>query len=170
MIAGFNGVGKSTLLKTLAGELAPLRGRLSLSPGVKAGYFEQALHWPHPDASPLALVKAACPALDDRGARLHLARIGIRGKLALQPIAALSGGEQTKVKLCRLALQPSNLLLLDEPTTHLDAAVKAALQQALQDYAGTVVVVCHEQSFVADWPDRVLDIHSLAATGSVSHA
>lgn len=66
--------------------------------------------------------------------------------------------------------QPSNLLILDEPTTHLDAAVKAALQQALQDYAGTVVVVCHEQSFVADWPDRVLDIHSLAATGSVSHA
>ncbi|MGL6231733.1 ABC-F family ATP-binding cassette domain-containing protein [Aeromonas rivipollensis] len=169
VIAGFNGVGKSTLLKTLAGELAPLRGRLSLSPGVKAGYFEQALHWPHPDASPLALVKAACPALDDKGARLHLARIGIRGKLALQPIAALSGGEQTRVKLCRLALQPSNLLLLDEPTTHLDAAVKAALQQALQDYAGTVVVVCHEQSFVADWPDRVLDIHSLAATGSVSH-
>ena len=51
-----------------------------------------------------------------------------------------------------------------------DAAVKAALQQALQDYAGTVVVVCHEQAFVADWPDRVLDIHSLAATGSVSHA
>ena len=169
VIAGFNGVGKSTLLKTLAGELAPLRGRLSFPPGVKAGYFEQALHWPHPDASPLALVKAACPALDDKGARLHLARIGIRGKLALQPIAALSGGEQTKVKLCRLALQPSNLLILDEPTTHLDAAIKAALQQALQDYAGTVVVVCHEQSFVAGWPDRVLDIHSLAATGSVSH-
>ncbi|MGE6170662.1 ABC-F family ATP-binding cassette domain-containing protein [Aeromonas media] len=170
VIAGFNGVGKSTLLKTLAGELAPLGGGLSLAPGVKAGYFEQALHWPHPDASPLALVKAACPALDDRGARLHLARVGITGKLALQPIAALSGGEQTRVKLCRLALQPSNLLLLDEPTTHLDAALKAALQQALQDYAGTVVVVCHEQAFVAGWPDRVLDIHALAATNSVSHA
>ncbi|MBL0512895.1 ABC-F family ATP-binding cassette domain-containing protein [Aeromonas media] len=170
VIAGFNGVGKSTLLKTLAGELAPLGGGLSLAPGVKAGYFEQVLHWPHPDASPLALVKAACPALDDRGARLHLARVGITGKLALQPIAALSGGEQTRVKLCRLALQPSNLLLLDEPTTHLDAALKAALQQALQDYAGTVVVVCHEQAFVAGWPDRVLDIHALAATNSVSHA
>ncbi|MGE6223247.1 ATP-binding cassette domain-containing protein [Aeromonas media] len=170
VIAGFNGVGKSTLLKTLAGELAPLGGGLSLAPGVKAGYFEQALHWPHPDASPLALVKAACPALDDKGARLHLARVGITGKLALQPIAALSGGEQTRVKLCRLALQPSNLLILDEPTTHLDAALKAALQQALQDYAGTVVVVCHEQAFVAGWPDRVLDIHALAATNSVSHA
>ncbi|TNI62621.1 multidrug ABC transporter ATP-binding protein [Aeromonas media] len=170
VIAGFNGVGKSTLLKTLAGELAPLGGGLSLSPGVKAGYFEQALRWPHPDASPLALVKAACPALDDKGARQHLARVGITGKLALQPIAALSGGEQTRVKLCRLALQPSNLLLLDEPTTHLDAALKAALQQALQDYAGTVVVVCHEQAFVAGWPDRVLDIHALVATNSVSHA
>jgi ATPase subunit of ABC transporter with duplicated ATPase domains len=170
VIAGFNGIGKSTLLKALAGELAPLGGGLSLAPGVKAGYFEQALHWPHTDASPLALVKAACPALDDKGARQHLARVGITGKLALQPIAALSGGEQTRVKLCRLALQPSNLLLLDEPTTHLDAALKAALQQALQDYAGTVVVVCHEQAFVAGWPDRVLDIHALAATNSVSHA
>ena len=109
------------------------------------------------------LVKAVCLGVNDKVARQHLARFGITGKLALRPIASLSGGEQTRVKLCRLTLQPTNLLVLDEPTTHLDATVKAALQRALHDYPGTVVVVSHEREFVAHWPDRVVDIHAFTA-------
>ncbi|WP_459782507.1 ATP-binding cassette domain-containing protein, partial [Photobacterium sp. R1] len=93
-------------------------------------------------------------------ARQQLARFGLSGKLALQPVGSLSGGEQTKVKLCRLALQPVNLLVLDEPTTHLDATVKAALKQALIDFNGTVILVSHERDFVAGWPAGVIDILS----------
>ncbi|WP_421223496.1 ABC-F family ATP-binding cassette domain-containing protein [Aeromonas enteropelogenes] len=166
VIAGFNGIGKSTLLNTLTGRLTPLAGELALAPGLKSGYFEQALHWPDPAATPLALVKAAAPGLDDKGARQQLARLGIGGKLAIPPISALSGGEQTRVKLCRLALQPTHLLILDEPTTHLDAGTKAALRQALCDYPGSVLAVCHEPAFVADWPDRVVHIQQFAAVST----
>lgn len=169
VITGFNGIGKSTLLKTLVGELPALAGQLALSPALKLGYFEQALCWRYPDATPVNLVKAVCPGVNDNAARQQLARFGITGKQAVQPIASLSGGEQTRVKLCRLALQPSNLLVLDEPTTHLDAGVKAALQQALQDYPGTVVLVCHEREFVAHWPDRVVEIPSFTAADHIEH-
>ncbi|OEF25287.1 ABC-F family ATP-binding cassette domain-containing protein [Vibrio rumoiensis] len=160
-ITGFNGIGKSTLLKTLVGELAPLFGRVELSLGLKLGYFEQELHWPYPEMTPVNLIKSACNGMDDKTARQQLARFGVSGKLAIQPIESLSGGEQTKVKLCRLALNPTNLLVLDEPTTHLDITVKEALKQALVAYSGTVIVVSHEQSFVADWPDRVVNIQSM---------
>ncbi|MDO6707218.1 ABC-F family ATP-binding cassette domain-containing protein [Photobacterium sp. 1_MG-2023] len=161
VIAGFNGIGKSTLLKTLVSELAPIAGDIELAQGVKLGYFEQELHWYDPQATPVNLVKSACHGLDDKAARQHLARFGLSGKLALQPIHSLSGGEQTKVKLCRLALQPTNLLVLDEPTTHLDARVKAALKQALMDYTGTLILVSHERDFVAGWPDKVINIQKM---------
>lgn len=156
VIEGFNGIGKSTLLKTLVGELRPIHGDVHLAAGLCIGYFEQELHWPYPEATPLNIIKAACANVDDKSARQHLARFGISGKLAVQPIASLSGGEQTKVKLCRLAMQPTNLLVLDEPTTHLDAAVKAALKRALMAYEGTLIVVSHERDFVSGWLDKAI--------------
>lgn len=161
LITGFNGIGKSTLLKTLVGELAPVAGQIAISTGVKLGYFEQELHWPYPDATAANLIKSACGGLDDKAVRQQLAQFGVSGKLAMQPIRTLSGGEQTKVKLCRLAQNPTNLLVLDEPTTHLDVTVKAALKQALIEYSGTIIVVSHERSFVADWPDRIVDIQAI---------
>lgn len=164
VITGFNGIGKSTLLKTLVGELAPLSGVIALSPVLQLGYFEQELYWSYPEATPVNLLKSVCDGLDDKTAREQLARFGVAGKLAIQPIESLSGGEQTKVKLCCLALKPTNLLVLDEPTTHLDMEVKAALKQALMEYTGTVIIVSHEQSFVADWPDRIVDIQSIINT------
>ncbi|MCG9676692.1 ABC-F family ATP-binding cassette domain-containing protein [Vibrio sp. Isolate24] len=161
VIAGFNGIGKSTLIKTLVSEITPIAGNIDISQGVKLGYFEQELHWYDPQATPVSLVRSACHGLDDKAARQHLARFGLSGKLTLQPIHSLSGGEQTKVKLCRLALQPTNLLVLDEPTTHLDASVKQALQQALIDYKGTLILVSHEREFVAGWPDKVINIQTM---------
>lgn len=160
-ILGFNGVGKSTLLKTLIGELPPLMGKVDIAHGVKLGYFSQELAWHDPQMTPVNIIKAASATLDDKSARQKLAAVGIGGKLALQPIASLSGGEQTKVKLCALALKPTNILVLDEPTTHLDIEVKAVLQQALINYSGAIIVVSHEPSFVQGWPDRVIDIQQL---------
>lgn len=159
-ISGFNGIGKSTLLKTLVGRIAPMSGEVEQASGLKIGYFEQELHWPYPDSTPIQLVKAACEGIDDKAARQHLARFGLSGKLALQVVQSLSGGEQTKVKLCCLALQPTHLLVLDEPTTHLDVNVKSALKQALIEYSGAVIVVSHEREFVEDWPDRIVDVQS----------
>ncbi|EIZ1004725.1 ABC-F family ATP-binding cassette domain-containing protein [Vibrio vulnificus] len=158
VIDGFNGIGKSTLLKTLMGELTPISGDVHLATGLRIGYFEQELCWPYPESTPLNIIKAACPKMDDKTVRRHLAHFGIGGKLALQPIATLSGGEQTKVKLCRLAMEPSHVLVLDEPTTHLDAAVKEALKQALMTYEGALIVVSHERDFVSGWLDKTIDI------------
>lgn len=157
-IVGFNGLGKSTLLKTLIGQLNPLAGDIRQANGIQWGYFSQDLHWDYPDSTPMQVMRASCRQLNDKSARQKLAEFGISGSKSLQPLRSLSGGEQTKVKLSCLAVSKSNVLVLDEPTTHLDVDVKAALKQALCTYAGTVIVVSHEPDFLADWPDKVIDM------------
>lgn len=79
----------------------------------------------------------------------------------MQSIRTLSGGEQSKVKLCRMLLKGSNVLILDEPTNHLDAETKDALQSALIKFTGSILLVSHEQSFYQEWADRVLDMEDL---------
>ncbi len=157
-IVGFNGLGKSTLLKTLIGQLNPLAGDIRQANGIQWGYFSQDLHWDYPDSTPMQVMRASCRQLNDKSARQKLAEFGISGSKSLQPLRSLSGGEQTKVKLSCLAVSKSNVLVLDEPTTHLDVDVKAALKRALCTYAGTVIVVSHEPDFLADWPDKVIDM------------
>jgi ATPase subunit of ABC transporter with duplicated ATPase domains len=156
-IIGFNGLGKSTLLKTLLGEIPALRGHIDTANGIKWGYFEQGLQWRYPESSP---VQAVCGVgqLTDKTARQKLAEFGLSGKKAVRPLRTLSGGEQTKVKLCCLAVMATNVLVLDEPTTHLDVDAKMALQHALKAYAGTVIVVSHEPQFIEHWPDKVIDM------------
>ncbi|MEZ9175907.1 ABC-F family ATP-binding cassette domain-containing protein [Vibrio kanaloae] len=157
-IVGFNGLGKSTLLKTLLGQLNPLAGEVRQANGIQWGYFSQDLHWDYPDSTPIQVMRTSCRQLNDKSARQKLAEFGINGGKSLQPLCSLSGGEQTKVKLSCLAVCKSNVLVLDEPTTHLDVDVKDALKQALCTYAGTVIVVSHEPDFLANWPDRVIDM------------
>lgn len=167
-ITGFNGLGKSTLLKTLIGEVTPLAGQVETAKGIQWGYFAQDLNWRYPDSTPLQVVRTACSALNDKTARQKLAQFGISGRKAQQALATLSGGEQTKVKLCCLAVTNTNVLILDEPTTHLDVDVKSALKEALIRYQGTVVIVSHESEFVSGWPDRVLDISRLGHKHQIS--
>ncbi|UTV30272.1 ABC-F family ATP-binding cassette domain-containing protein [Photobacterium atrarenae] len=161
-IVGFNGLGKSTLLKTLIGEVDALSGQVETAKGIKWGYFAQDLYWPYPDSTPVQVVRAANATLNDKMARQQLARFGVSGRKAQQSLATLSGGEQTKVKLCCLAAEKTNLLILDEPTTHLDVDIKSALKEALMRYDGTVVLVSHEAEFVRGWPDKVFDISQLS--------
>ena len=80
---------------------------------------------------------------------------------SLQPITTLSGGEQSRVKLCKLTLSPCNLLILDEPTNHLDYLAKESLQEALRDFDGTVILVSHEAAFYRDWADKVVEIEKM---------
>ncbi len=161
VITGFNGVGKSTLLKTLMGELAPLSGSFAFAPELKTGYFQQELAWDDPGLTPLALMAAQFPGMMPKLLRSALARCGLRAQHALQPVGTLSGGEQSKVKLCPLTLTPAHLLVLDEPANHLDAETKACFQQALRGFSGAVILVSHEEGFYRDWADRVVDIRAL---------
>ncbi|ENM5902822.1 ABC-F family ATP-binding cassette domain-containing protein [Vibrio mimicus] len=163
-VRGFNGIGKSTLLKTLIGQIPPLSGNIEQANGLKIGYFEQELKWSDPDATPVQLVKSVAHQSDDKTIRQHLAQFGLSGKMVLQPISSLSGGEQTKVKLCQLTLQPTHMLILDEPTTHLDNTVKSALKQALVRYSGTLIVVSHEEDFIHGWLDKTIDIQALTSS------
>lgn len=158
VLTGFNGIGKSTLLKTLVGQIPALSGGHVFSPPVKLGYFAQDLLWPDPSRTPLQLLSDAYPHMTEKDRRKHLAQCVITSKHAMQPIATLSGGEQAKVKLCLLVLRPCNFLIMDEPTNHLDAGAKQALQVALQKFSGSVLLVSHEEGFYRDWAHRVLDI------------
>lgn len=158
VVTGFNGVGKSTLLKTLVKQIAALQGSFSFSGQVTLGYFEQELTWEDEGCSPIQIVSGVYPAAAAKEVRKRLARCGISEKHATQPIGTLSGGEQAKVKLCLLTMRPCNFLILDEPTNHLDIRAKEALQKALLEFPGTVLLVSHEEAFYRNWVQRIINI------------
>lgn len=156
VITGFNGIGKSTLFRTLMGQIPALSGRFTFSEQVKTGYFQQDLVWEKDSLTPVQIVNQTFPELGNKEVRKQLARCGISGRLAVQSVATLSGGEQAKVKMCLLTLTPCNFLIMDEPTNHLDANSKEALKAALCEFSGTVLLVSHEESFYRDWADKVI--------------
>ncbi len=158
VITGFNGIGKSTLLKTLIGEIPSMQGHFKFSDQVTIGYFEQDLEWQEPELTPIQIVANAYPDMVTKDVRKHLARCGISSKHAMQAIGTLSGGEQAKVKMCLLTLTPCNFLIMDEPTNHLDVQAKEALKTALSTFAGTVLLVSHEEAFYRDWTQRIINI------------
>ena len=112
----------------------------------------------------MEIISERWPLMDHKTIRSNLARCGITGGLALQPISTLSGGEQAKVKLCIMMLTEANVLILDEPTNHLDAVSKESLKQALKKYPGTVIVVSHEREFITDVATRIFNIEDLLSS------
>ncbi|TCP27070.1 ATPase subunit of ABC transporter with duplicated ATPase domains [Scopulibacillus darangshiensis] len=155
-IIGHNGIGKSTLLKTLLGEIPAINGTLSFGDRVHISYFEQqALS---SSLTPLQIIGDRYPQYSEKEIRQKLAQCGLLSKHIHQGINTLSGGEETKVRLCRLMLEQGNVLILDEPTNHLDVDAKASLQKALQAYTGSVLLVSHEADFYEDWVTKVWDI------------
>ncbi len=151
MITGFNGVGKSTLLKTLVGQIPSMHGHYIFSDQVTIGYFEQDLIWEDTARTPIQIVSDSYPDMVMKEVRKALALCGISSKHARQPVGTLSGGEQAKVKMCMLTLKPCNFLILDEPTNHLDIQAKEMLKTALVEFAGTVLLVSHEENFYREW-------------------
>lgn len=162
VITGFNGIGKSTLLKTLIGQITPISGNFRFSDTIKKiGYYEQDLIWDNPNETPLEIIGRKFPKLTQKQIRKHLADCAIKKEHVMQAINTLSGGEQAKVKLCQLSLTPCNLLILDEPTNHLDVDTKEELRKALLEFKGTVILVSHEASFYKDLATRVVNIEKL---------
>lgn len=155
-IIGHNGIGKSTLLKTLLGEHPPLDGKASIGDRVKVSYFVQQAA--ATNLTPLQWVGDQFPELSEKIIRQKLAQCGLLSKHIYQKMNTLSGGEETKVRICKLMLEQGNVLILDEPTNHLDVDAKAALKEALEAYQETILLVSHEESFYEDWVTQVWDI------------
>jgi len=152
-VSGYNGIGKSTMLKTLLGYLQPLQGSVQLGERVKAAYFAQ--EETASSETPLEQIASLRPDMTQKEIRQKLAMCGLTDKHIREPIRALSGGEQAKVRLCELMVTSSNVLVLDEPTNHLDARAKEAFKEALRQYKGTIVLVSHEPAFYEDWVTQV---------------
>lgn len=148
-ITGANGLGKTTLIKSLLGLLQPINGEISISEYKKIGYFEQEIVEDNA-ASVLYDVWSYFPDLTVTEVRRNLARCGLTRKHIDSSINVLSGGEQAKVRLCKLINEPSNILVLDEPTNHLDNYSKNELKRALKEYDGSIILVCHEPEFYKD--------------------
>lgn len=159
--SGFNGAGKSTLIKSILGRIPALSGTTVFSPSSKVNYFSQELIWDNPELNPLETIQEKYPTMLPKTIRTKLAKCGINAADTQKPMHILSGGEQTKVKLCLLELVESNFLVMDEPTNHLDDETKAALSEALQKFKGNLIVVSHEDGFYTNWIDKELNVEKL---------
>ncbi|WP_314102397.1 ABC-F family ATP-binding cassette domain-containing protein [uncultured Stenotrophomonas sp.] len=159
-VRGRNGSGKSTLLRVLAGALAPLAGEVKRAASV--ALLDQSLSSLPAEDSALQLLQRANPQASDATLRTRLALLGLDAERSLRPLATLSGGERVKAALAAVlyAEVPPQLLLLDEPGNHLDLASLAALEQMLNQYRGSVVIVSHDQALL----DAVQLTHHLDAT------
>lgn len=157
-IVGANGIGKTTLLKSLLGIIQPLEGEVETGDFIDLGYFEQEAEGSR--QTPLEAVWDAFPALNQAEVRAALAKCGLTSKHIESQIQVLSGGEQAKVRFCLLMNRENNVLVLDEPTNHLDVDAKDELKRALQAFKGSILMVCHEPEFYEGWTD-VWDFNEL---------
>lgn len=156
-VRGVNGLGKTTLLKTLLGFIPPLAGTLSPGEYLYPGYFEQESSRDN-DNTALEEVWNEYPGLTNFEVRAVLARCGLTNEHITSKMMVLSGGESAKVRLCKLMLQEINWLVLDEPTNHLDVEAKIELKRALQEFKGTILLVSHEPDFYEDWITDVWNV------------
>ncbi len=153
-ILGPNGSGKTTLLRILLGQETPDAGQVIRGYHLDIGYFDQHLQTLPGDAEAVRAVWPNDPETQEQEMRNLLARFGITGERAYQRVASLSGGEKSRVALARLVARKINVLVLDEPTNHLDLWACEALEEALQQFEGTVLVVSHDRWFL----NRVVDM------------
>ena len=146
--------GKTTLLKMILGEEAPDGGKVRMGPTVKVGYLPQYVHFDHPERS---LVDTLIYAQDctAQSARNRLAAFKFRGEDVFKPVSALSGGEQSRLRLCMLMDEKINLLVLDEPTNHLDIQSREWIEEAVEEYEGNLLFVSHDRYFIDRFASRI---------------
>ena len=156
-LIGANGIGKTTLLKSILGLIPPLSGEVEQGDYLELGYFEQEMSGSG-DNSCIDEIWQEFPSYTQYEVRSALAKCGLTTKHIESRIMVLSGGEQAKVRLCKLLNRPTNVLLLDEPTNHLDVAAKEELKRALKEYKGSVLMVCHEPEFYEGLATQVWDL------------
>ena len=153
-LLGDNGSGKTTLLKILLGEEEPDSGKVRMGPTVKVGYLPQHVHFDHPERNLVdtLIYEQDCTA---QTARNRLAAFKFRGEDVFKPVSALSGGEQSRLRLCMLMDEKINLLILDEPTNHLDIQSREWIEEAVEEYEGNLLFVSHDRYFIDRFASRI---------------
>lgn len=159
-LVGPNGVGKSTLLKTIVGQLEPLTGEILLGANVKIGYYEQEQTQLHLDKTVLTELWDEYPLMNEKDIRTILGNFLFSGDDVLRPVSELSGGEKARLALAKLMMEKANFLLLDEPTNHLDLDSKEVLESALMDYPGTILFVSHDRYFINKIATQVFEMQT----------
>ena len=153
-LLGDNGTGKSTFLKILLGETLADHGKIKFGPTVKTAYLPQIIHFDHPERTlydTMLYEKNCTPQV----ARDRLGAFLFQGEDVFKTVANLSGGEQSRLRLCMLMDEKINLLILDEPTNHLDIASREWIEAAVEDYEGTLLFVSHDRYFVDRFATRI---------------
>ncbi|MCI8537521.1 MAG: ABC-F family ATP-binding cassette domain-containing protein [Oscillospiraceae bacterium] len=156
-LIGDNGAGKSTLIKLIMKEELPDSGKLRLGPTVKIGYLPQVVHFDHPERNLVdtMIYDQDCTA---QTARNRLGAFNFRGEDVFKPVSALSGGEQSRLRLCMLMDEKINLLILDEPTNHLDIASREWIEGAVEGYDGALLFVSHDRYFIDRFATRIWEL------------
>ena len=155
LFKGSNGIGKSTLLKTLLNQIKPISGECKMDYNIHFGYFAQEEEYSRNTA--LDEIWNIYPAMTNAEVRGALASCGLTKEKIESLMCVLSGGEAAKVRLCKIMLTECNTLILDEPTNHLDVLAKESLKEAILNFKGTVILVCHENDFYKDIVTRIED-------------
>lgn len=159
-VKGTNGIGKSTLMKTLLGIIKPFDGTVYRDQFLMEGYFEQ--EESASDKTALDEIWDEYPSMTNAEVRAALARCGLTTEHITSQMKVLSGGENAKVRLCRLMQKEINLLVLDEPTNHLDVDAKTELKKAVSEFKGTVLLVSHEPEFYEDIVDEIINLENVS--------
>ena len=162
-LLGENGTGKTTLLNMLMGLDCPDAGMIRLGPSVKAAYLPQVIHFDHPERSILDTMLYELD-ITPQSARNRLAAYQFTGEDVFKPVSVLSGGELSRLRLCMLMDESINLLILDEPTNHLDIDSREWLEQAVEDFDGTLLFVSHDRYFINRFATRVWELEDHAVT------
>ena len=157
-LIGDNGTGKSTLIKMIVGELYPDDGRIRQGPQVRLAYLPQIIRFDHPDWNLVENMMAAKKGLSAQSARNRLAAYDFRGEDVFKPVSVLSGGEQSRLRLCMLMDDEINFLILDEPTNHLDIASREWIEEAVEAYDGTLLFVSHDRYFINRFATRIWEL------------
>ncbi|AEI39210.1 ATP-binding cassette domain-containing protein [Paenibacillus mucilaginosus] len=164
-LIGPNGVGKSTLLKTLIGQHAPDRGSFTWGANVKIGYYDQEQTGLNPHNTVLEELWSEYPHLEEARVRTVLGSFLFSGEDVFKKVGSLSGGEKARVALAKLMLLKANVLILDEPTNHLDLYSKEVLESALIDYEGTLLFISHDRYFLNKMAESMLELAADGVTG-----
>ncbi len=159
-VIGGNGTGKTTLLKTLLGNIRELEGKLHWGTKTNIGYYSQNLEGLEPRNEVIQELRRVAPMADNNTLRGFLAKFLFMGEDVFKPVSALSGGEKGRLALAKLIYSQKNVLVLDEPTNHLDIPAREALESALEEYDGTIIVVSHDRFFLDKIATQMLSFES----------